>query len=177
MNHAQSPRRRTGALRFHSSDHDPVVIGLELTTARALKDATATALALLLPTGDKQDDKFIQKAIERINQSLNSDWWVDASTLDPKTGNHVFDREHQAVQELEKVSTVDVQTAIDALLEADRQLVLKELTSAMLSGGDASRILKAHINIADATAHIAAGDFAEAVLDYKKAWTNAVKAQ
>ncbi len=104
------------------------MIGLELTTARALKDTTATALASLLPTGDKQDDKSIQMAI-------------------------------------------------DALLEADRQLVLKELTSAMLSGGDASRILKAHINIADVTAHIAAGDFAEAVLDYKKAGTNAVKAQ
>ncbi|MCH7609480.1 MAG: ExeM/NucH family extracellular endonuclease [Chloroflexi bacterium] len=162
---------------FRSSDHDPIVIGLGLTPAITLKETAAAELTLMLPTGDNQDDKFIEKAIERINQSLNPDWWVDLSTLDSKTGNHVFDREHQAVQELQKVATVDAQASIDALLDADRQLVLKQLTIAMLGGGDPGRIAQAQGNMADAVANIAAGDFAEAVLDYKKAWTNAVKAQ
>ena len=75
------------------------------------------------------------------------------------------------------MATVDAQASIDALLDADRQLVLKQLTIAMLGGGDPGRIAQAQGNMADAVANIAAGDFAEAVLDYKKAWTNAVKAQ
>jgi predicted extracellular nuclease len=143
---------------FRSSDHDPVVIGLELTSARTLKETAVTELSLLLPTGKKKDDQRIEKAIGWIDQSLNPKRWDDSSTLDPKTGKHVFDREHQAVQELQKVATVDVQAAIDALVNADRQLALKQLTLAMLGGGDPGRIAKA-------------------VLDYKKAWTNAVKAQ
>jgi predicted extracellular nuclease len=162
---------------FRSSDHDPVVIGLNLNTPMGLKETASLELSLLLPTGDKQDDHFIEKAIERIDQSLNPDWWVDGSTLDPKTGNHVFDREHQAVQELEKVTTVDVSAAIDQILEADKQLALKELITAILGGGNPDRIAKAQGNMADAADHVANGEFAKAILDYKKAWQNAIKAQ
>jgi hypothetical protein len=43
-------------------------------------------------------------------------------------------------------------------------------------GGDPNDITKAQGNMADALANIANGDFANAVLDYKKAWMNAVKA-
>ena len=162
---------------FRSSDHDPVVIGLDLTPAMSLKETTGSDLSLLLPTGDKKDDNLIEKAIDRIDQSLNPDWWTGPSSLDPKTGNHVFDREHQAVQELMKVATVDVRTAIDQILVADRQLALQQLIAAILGGGNPGRIAQAQENLADAAANIAAGDFAKAVLDYKKAWTNAVKAE
>ncbi|MDH3260543.1 MAG: ExeM/NucH family extracellular endonuclease [Acidimicrobiia bacterium] len=162
---------------YRSSDHDPVVVGLALNTAMGQKESAQADLEALLPTGNKNDDKFVQKAIDRIDESLNPAWWIDSSTLDPKTGNFVFDREHQAVQELEKVATVDVSTAIDPILEADRQLALKQLIAAILGGGNASRIVQAQGNMADAAANVAAGDFANAVLDYKKAWTNAVKAQ
>ena len=105
-----------------------------------LKQITSDELSLLLPTGNKNDDKSIQKAIDRIEQSLNPDWWVDDSTLDPKDGGKVFDREHQAVQELMKVKTVDVQASIDSILTADRQLALKQLLAAIDAGGDAGRI-------------------------------------
>jgi predicted extracellular nuclease len=162
--------------QFRSSDHDPVVIGLNPNTALSQKEAARLELSLLLPTGNDQDDHFIEKAIDRIDQSLNPAWWTGPSTLDPRTGKHVFDREHQAVVELQKVNTVDVQAAIDALVDADRQLALKQLTSAILGGGDPGRIADAQANMADAAAHVTAGDFAKAVLDYKKAWTNAVKA-
>jgi predicted extracellular nuclease len=162
---------------FRSSDHDPVVIGLDLTTARTLKETARLELSLLLPTGDEQDDMFIQKAIDRIDESLNPDWWVDSSTLNPIDGKHVLDREHQAVQELEKVATVDVQAAIDKIVEADKQLALKQLFAAILGSGNPGRINQAQGNMADAVANLAAGDFANGVLDYKKSWTNAIKAQ
>jgi predicted extracellular nuclease len=163
--------------QFRSSDHDPVVIGLGLIPAKELKETAVTELTLLLPTGDKQDDKFIQKAIDLIDESFNPDWWVDSATLEPKDGNHVFDREHQAVQELQKVETVDVQSAIDQLVDADRQLALVQLIAAIDAGGDPDRIQAAFDRMSDAAANVANGDFAKAVLDYKKAWQEAVKAQ
>jgi hypothetical protein len=162
---------------FRSSDHDPVVIGLDLATAMEIKESTALDLAVLSPTGNVDDDMFIQQAILRINQSLNPDWWVGESTLDAKRGGRVFDREHQAITQLEDVATVDVQWAIDAILTADRQLALKELLSAIAAGGNAKRIAQSQGNLATAAANIAAGLYSDAVLDYKRAWTNAIKAQ
>jgi len=133
-------------------------------------------LAAALPTGDRQDDKFIGKAIDRIEQSLNPDWWTGPATLDPKDGKHVFDREHQAVVELQKVGDPIAQEAIDKLLLADRRLAEKQLLIAIAAGGDSAAIARAQGNLADAEVNIAAGDFAKAILDYKKAWTNAGKA-
>ncbi len=171
------PRTRsTHRIAYRSSDHDPVLIGLDLNTPMSLKLDTIDDLSALLPTGNKQDDQKIQKAIDRVGESLNAAWWIDSTTLDTKTGNSVFDREHQAVQELQKVNTVDVQPAIDALVDADRQLALRQLTIAIVGGGNATDIAKAQGNMADAAANAANGDYAKAVLDYKKAWQNAVKA-
>ena len=88
----------------------------------------------------------------------------------------MFDREHQAVQELMKVKTVDVQVAVDSIITADRQLALKELLAAIDAGGNASRIQKAWDRMADAAENVADGEYAKAVLDYKKAWQEAIKA-
>ncbi len=161
---------------YRSSDHDPVIVGLDL-SAMNLKEITRDELSLLFPTGNKNDDKFVQNAIDRIDQSLNLDWWDGDSALDPKDGGKVFDREHQAVQELMKVKTVDVQSAIDSIMTADRQLALKQLLDAIDAGGNEGRIQNAWDRIADAAASIADGDYAKAVLDYKKAWQEAIKAQ
>ncbi len=174
--------RESGVLAIYapdplrSSDHDPVLIGLELDTPRSLKLETIDDLSALLPTGDKKDDKSVQKAIDRIEQSLNPAWWIDSATLDSKNGKHVFDRERQAVQELQKMSTVQVQSAIDQIVEADRLLAQRQLDAAISGGGDAADIAKAQGNMADAVANAASGNFAKAVQDYKKAWQNAVKA-
>ncbi|MDH3194031.1 MAG: ExeM/NucH family extracellular endonuclease, partial [Acidimicrobiia bacterium] len=161
---------------YRSSDHDPVITGLALTPSMELKEITSEELSLLLPTGNKNDDTFVQKAIDRLDQSLNPDWWDSDSTLDSKDGGKVFDREHQAVQELMKVKTVDVQAAVDSIITADRQLALKQLLAAIDAGGDAGRIQNAMDRMADAAASIADADYAKAVLDYKKAWQEAIKA-
>ncbi|MDH5504382.1 MAG: ExeM/NucH family extracellular endonuclease [Acidimicrobiia bacterium] len=162
---------------FRSSDHDPVVIGLSLKTAKDLKETTALELGALLPTGNGDDDQAIGIAIDRINKSLNPAWWLDASTLDRKTGNFVFDAEHQSVEQLMKVVTIDVQPSIDALLLADKQLALKQYLATVGGGGDPGRIAQAEGNMADAVANIALGEYSDAVLDFKKAWVNLIKAK
>ncbi|MCB9102574.1 MAG: hypothetical protein H6632_23765, partial [Anaerolineales bacterium] len=145
-----------------------------------LKQAARDDLAALLPTGDKNTDKRFEKAMERVDQSLNPAWWATASTLDAQTGNHVFDRERQAVNELQKVLTGSfaeaAQPAIDKLVEADRQLAQVALNIAITSNGDSSRIAKAQEEMAQAAQETANGDFDQALQHYKKAWTEAIKA-
>ncbi len=110
---------------YRSSDHDPVVIGLRLDTPRYLKESTRSALSAAVPTGERHNDKFIEEAIQRIDQSLAPAWWLDDVTLDPTNGNRVFDREHQAVIALSKVDLPVADEAIDDLVEADRRLGIR----------------------------------------------------
>ncbi len=74
---------------YRSSDHDPVVIGLQLDTPRYLKESARDALASALPTGDRKSDRLVGWAIEQITQSLEPAWWLDDMTLDPKKGARV----------------------------------------------------------------------------------------
>ena len=161
---------------YRSSDHDPVVIGLRLDTPRYLKESARSALAAALPTGDRQDDKFIGEAIQRIDQSLASAWWLDDVTLDPANGNRVFDREHQAVVALSKVNLPVAGEAIGDLVEADRRLASTQIQLAVDAGGDPKDLGRAERSYTDAEAYAAAGRFDKAVLEYKQAWTNAIKA-
>ena len=46
--------------------------------------------------------------------------------------------------------------------------------AAIAAGGNPGRIAQAQVNIAEA--HVANGEFAKAILDFKKGWQNAVKA-
>ncbi len=161
---------------YRSSDHDPVVIGLRLDTPRYLKESARSALAAALPTGDRKADKFIDQAIQRIDQSLTSTWWLDDVTLDPANGKHVFDREHQAVVALGKVDLPVADEAIDDLVEADRRLAVAQIQIAVDAGGDPKDVARAQQSVADAAAYTAAGRFDKAVLEYKQAWTNAIKA-
>ncbi len=161
---------------YRSSDHDPVVIGLRLDTPRYLKESTRSALAAAVPSGDRKADQFIRKAIDRIDQSLTSPWWLDDITLDPKHGKRVFDRERQAVVALAKVDLAVASEAIDDLVEADRRLATVQIQTAIDAGGDPKTIAKAQQSLADAADYASAGRFDKAVLEYKQAWTNAIKA-
>ncbi len=167
---------------YRSSDHDPVIIGLELgvtETARGLKEAARADLEALLPTGSSKDDKAIEKAIDAIDDSLDPDRWLDDSYLNGKDGNKVFDEEKKAVKELDKVTgsaAAAAQAAIDQLLAADDLLANAALDIAINTGGKASDIAKAQSELAKAADEIADGDFDKAIDHYKKAWQHAVKA-
>jgi len=150
----------------------------EASTPKRMIEVSIAALQGALPTGDAKADKRIEKAITRLEQSLNSDYWVDDENLDPKEGKKVFDRERQAVHELMNVdeAIADVSSYVDAIVGADQTLAQKAIDDAILAGGDQERIDKAVAEMAKATAEEADGDFYKAVYHYRKAWQEAQKA-
>ena len=161
---------------YRSSDHDPVVIGLQLDTPRDVKESARAVLMSALPTGDRTADKFIQQAIERIDQSLEPAWWLDGMTLDPKDGKRVFDRERRAVVALSKVDLPVATEAIGKLVEADRRLAAVQIQLAIDAGGDPKELAKAQRSFAVAASFADVGRFDKAVQEYKQAWMNAIRA-
>jgi predicted extracellular nuclease len=164
---------------FRSSDHDPVVIGLNLVDAMGDKEDVVADLAALLPTGQKNTDKRLGKAIDSVMASLNSAWWTSDQTITNKT---VFSDERKAVAQLLLIvdsgvaEAASAQSAIDVLLNADRQLAQIELIAAIGRGGDAGKIAEAEAAMADGAAQFAAGLYEEAVNSYAAAWDAATKA-
>ena len=63
---------------FRSSDHDPVIVGLDLANPMGDKEDVADDLAAQLPTGDSQTDNRLNKAIDSPNfhAAYNSPGWV-----------------------------------------------------------------------------------------------------
>ncbi|MEJ2748695.1 MAG: carbohydrate binding domain-containing protein, partial [Anaerolineae bacterium] len=144
----------------------------------AIKAQVIADLSALLPTGNKQDDHRIEKAINRLEQSQNENYWLNAYYLVETQGKHVFDRDKQAIQELMKVTTAEdaAQAAIDQLLAAEGTLVDLAIQQAIANEGRADKITEALIEQANAEAAIAAGDYDEAAANYREAWHNASKA-
>jgi predicted extracellular nuclease len=161
---------------WRASDHDPVLVGLDMANPMGMKSKAMKDLEALLPTGDSRDDRSIEKAISLIDASLDSDLWLDDSHLNEK-GWLVFIREWQAVHHLTKVrgATAEAQAAIDLLLQADEILAQTAIDLAIASGGDSKDIGRAQHDLAKAVDHVARDRFSHAVRLYGKAWHRAMK--
>jgi hypothetical protein len=138
------------------------------------------SLAGLLPTGNKQNDDRIMKAIESIDDSLKAEYWSNplALTLTDK-GNKVFDEEKKAVQELQKVTGIDVSMAITSLVQVDRALAEAAINS-VNCGTDTKcqkELNKAQEALVKGNTEAAKPDPDKAIDNYKKAWETAVKAK
>lgn len=134
-----------------------------------------SGLAALLPTGDKKSDEHIEKAIKKIDDSLKPEYWDGGSRLTPK-GAKVFDLERDAVEELQKVKAVSTASAIGALVAIDRGLAHTAILDAVAAGGRADDINQAYRHLAKGDEWAAAPDPDKAIDEYKKAWTNAMRA-
>ncbi|MCP4305376.1 MAG: family 16 glycosylhydrolase [bacterium] len=145
-----------------------------------IKQDVIADLEALLPASTSRATKWIEKAIDRIERSLNPDFWVNGFFLDAKVGDRVFDRERQAVAALVKVPDGPEHTAahdaIDALLDVDAELATLALAVAIQNGGDAGQIARAETELARARHHVLRHNFAHAVTHYRKAWQAATKA-
>ena len=141
-----------------------------------------TNLTNLLPTGDKNSDRGLKKAIRRIEQSLAPNLWQTDTTLSTRHGERVFDRSKQAVAELMKVIRKDasltgpVQAAIDLLVQSDQTLAQAALETAIANNGHRKYIARAQADFNRAAENLAKGQFDKAIDRYGKAWQNAVKA-
>jgi hypothetical protein len=141
-------------------------------TPRGTKQVVISNLSALLPTSDKKTDDRIEKAIEHINKSLDSNLWETDSTLSKK-GKKVFEEEKKAVHELMKIDAPDVSAEIRALVSADETLAQTAIEEAIAASGDQKEIDKALKEIDKAQEEIDKGHFDKAIEHYKKAWHHA----
>ncbi len=164
---------------FRSSDHDPVLVGLELaaTPMQSMLN-TIVDLGALLPTGDSKSDKAIGKAIDAIEDSLDPEYWADDGHLTAE-GKKVFDREKKAVEELGKVkgpASTTTQAVIATLIGIDEALAQSAIDIAIAVDGEQREIDKALSEMSKAAADLAAGKHEKAIERYKDAWKHATKA-
>ncbi len=164
---------------FRSSDHDPVIVGLELTvTPKQAKAHAVTVLSSLLPTGSRYYDRLIDRAIGSVEDSLNTAYWVDDTHLTDK-GNKVFDEEKKAVKDLMRVrgsAKADVRIVMATLVAADESLAGTAIADAIALGGSDRYIAKAQAEMEKAEYDLIRHRYDKAIDHYKKAWQYAQKA-
>jgi len=159
----------------------------------SVKQRALAKLNGIYPTGENKVNHRLEKAIEHIEKSLDSKYWVDDGHLDAKHGNKVFDEEKKAVKELMKLidkkdMPQDVQEAcqevIDELIRADYMLARTAIDEAS-AAGDPKEIAKAEEEMAKAQEELEHTKkdgtpdphYDKAIDHYKKAWEHACKAQ
>ncbi|MCB0996675.1 MAG: hypothetical protein KDB21_16390, partial [Acidimicrobiales bacterium] len=138
--------------------------------AAEIKQSVIDEIAAQLPSASKKDRKILEKAIERIEQSLTAAWWLDDDTLDPDDGKRVFDRERQAIQELMKVKNWDRAEELAVVLtDVDRRFA----ENAIAAAGPSCDTAEALAKLARGDDRYDDEDYAKAVSEYRKAWAAA----
>jgi hypothetical protein len=140
-------------------------------TPRVLKQDAVASLQALLPTGDEQADRKIQRAIHEINETLEPQLWLDDSHL-TAAGKRVFHEEKEAARALEHIRdpAVDVSTVLDSLVAADQALARTAIDEAVAAGGDPTKLARAENEMDRAAEQASMGQFAKAIGHYGKAW-------
>jgi hypothetical protein len=130
---------------------------------------------------DRSDRKILDDIIEDLSEAVQSPYWVDASHLDPKKGDKVFDEDKQAVHELVRlmreghsaIPDALLQGFIDQLVKATRLLAETAIGDAVAAGGDPGDIAKANADLAEGNQDASLGRPEKAIDDYGAAWRRA----
>ena len=149
------------------------------------QQALAELTALRATVTDKDDGKKLDEAIEHLTKSLAAEWWVDASHLERKHGEKVFDEEKHAVKKLcelikDKHSSLPaavLQGFIDRMFQADRQLASIAINEAVAAGVAKKKIDQARKDLAKGDAETGDGKCENGIEDYKNAWKHAARAK
>ncbi|RDJ39194.1 MAG: HYR domain-containing protein [Crenarchaeota archaeon] len=138
----------------------------------------------------KNTKKELEKAIERIEKSLDDKNWIDENTLTSKHGHKAIHEEEKAVKSLMKVTDDKkdsespeflsmIQDIIDTIVEIDRGFALNAIDDAQAFAGDKKsdkEIEKALEELAKGDEDIADEKFDKGIHHYEKAWKHAQKA-
>lgn len=158
---------------FRSSDHDPVVVGLDLGGSIATINRAISSLGDALPTGDAATDRWIGKAIDRLESSIDDRYWDgDEITsmrvfLDMSTALH-FVELAESRGELDAEVAESVSVALLGVGHDQAQLAVDEIPVSWW--GDRIAALAQHwIDAGDRAA--ADGKAAKALQRYRQAWT------
>ena len=156
-------------------------------SARQLKlDAITELLAAEENTTNKQTTKRIDKAIEKIWESLDPTLWIDEVHLHPKHGKKVFDEEKNAVDQLleilkdaEECGAVKsaIEEVIGKLVRADKMLADTAIGDAKALGSTDSRVIheikEADRKFSEALQELTRGKYNPALAKLREAWMHA----
>ncbi len=162
-----------------------------LKSAKQLKQNSLEKLKAIT-TDNKQSQKEIDKAIKNIEESLDSELWIDTSRLDKQQGHKVFDNEKQAVKSLLKIIEekgghdnpeiiAKLQDVINDLVEVDTLLTkvaIYDAESIEIDDTDSQKkiddeISKAKEELEKALQEIADGNPDKAIDYLKASWKSA----
>jgi hypothetical protein len=133
---------------------------------------------------DRRDGQSLDAVIGDLTDAVQSQYWVDASHLDPRKGDKVFDKDEQAIRELVRLKREGHSAIPDALLQgfiddvvrATRLLAETAIGDAIAAHGDPGGIAKAQADLAEGNDDAAHGRPDDAVRSYESAWARALKA-
>jgi uncharacterized protein YegL len=147
---------------------------LTVVSLRAEKQSVRDLLAGLLPTGDTQTDRTIQRALDHLDGSIDLQYWQDDSHLNAK-GLKDFEEEGKTVHELLKIDnpSADVTSAIQRVTSVDRQLAVDAIADATAAGGNAAAIGRAQQFLDNGDTLAGQGSYDNAIEAYKQAWNQA----
>ncbi|MEW6403345.1 MAG: ExeM/NucH family extracellular endonuclease [Chloroflexota bacterium] len=171
---------------YRSSDHDPVIIGLDLEISpRPAKQYVLDSLIALRATvSNRRDAERLDDAIRHLTRSLTPSLWDDDNHVDDRHGQRVFEEEKQAVERLEEIlrdrrSTLPdetIQAYIDFLVSADRRLAQVAIEDAIAQSGHARDIARAQEALARGDRFLTHGWTEAAMEQYRNAWRHAIHA-
>jgi len=179
-----------------TDDDDGSTSDTLVNTILGARDLKNRAISILSPFSNEFED--VEESIKEIKKSLNTELWIDKVYLDQEDGEEVFDKEGEAVEELQELLEEDdddeksfspelkaaVKTAIDLLVNADRVLTITlmlDASSAIAADPDDQEEVKeenekASEEFAKGDANRDAGKFEEAIEHYENAWEHAGEA-
>ncbi|MFW2332191.1 carbohydrate binding domain-containing protein [Ilumatobacter sp.] len=141
-------------------------------------EAVVADLEGLLPASTRQTTRRIQRAIDRLNDSLDPMLWHNGFFLDEDHGDAVFNLHRRAVRELHKIDGAEeapTHAALDEIVAVDGEIAQLILDVSIANGGDAKNITKAQHQMDEAWYSITYHADAHAVGHYRKAWRFAVR--
>lgn len=168
---------------FRSSDHDPVLIGLDLDESpRTLKMEALDRLRAIGPTGSWWTDVWIQVAAYWLEAALSPYLWEDESSLVPRIGQHVFRFEEYAARTLDRLQNApngvgdEVIAVLELMVAADFALAEGEIAEAIANGGDQGRIDQAIQRLDQGVYYWEHGRYRRAIRYFRWSWREADKA-
>ncbi len=136
----------------------------------------------LLPASDRATTRNIETVVDRLEDALDSRNWAGESFLADGRGSQPFARARQSIVQLENLvrrgapESADAQIAITALVALAEAWASDAIDLAEANDGDARRLANARKDYAKAESDLSVGRPANAINDFRNAWSDAIKA-
>lgn len=140
------------------------------------------------PELSKKSKKNIESAIDKLEESLDSKFWEDESTLNNKEGKKYFEVEKKVMKELKKIikdkkisneNKRKIIENIEKILSIDKRFVELSIINANESVSDKKtikKIEKAEKKLEKGDSKIVKGDYEKAIKYFGDAWNEIEKA-